>query len=608
MQHFLQISLFLLLSIQAFAFKVEPPYWWADMEQRELQIMVYAPNIAANTVSIDATDIKFMGAYKTENPNYLFISLNIYNAKAQIFNLLLTQNGKTEKIAYELKAREESSRNRHGFSARDALYLITPDRFANGTTSNDNINGYADKVNRKDDYGRHGGDIEGITKKLDYIADMGFTAIWLSPVLENNMPKASYHGYAITDFYKVDPRFGTNEEYKQLVSESSKRGIKVIMDQILNHCGSEHWWMNDLPSADWITGTQDKHSITNHKHSITLDPYASQADKMQFKNGWFVDEMPDLNLGNFQTLKYLVQNSIWWIEYSGISGIRMDTYPYSYTEGLDYWSCAIMAEYPNFSIVGEEWTTNPVLSSYWQQNSKIGNHHSCLPSVMDFPLQNALTKSLVEKATWEGKMMPIYEMLANDILYHKPENLVIFGDNHDMDRFYTQVGKDLKTFKMGMAMLYTMRGIPQIYYGTEVLFANEKSGDHGEIRQEMCGGWADHTCNAFANKNLTAEQQEAKNYLKALGEFRKSCEAIHLGKMLHFAPQKNVYTYFRYSEKEVVMVIVNNNDLPTTQDLSRYNEVIGDKKMIRKFDEADYIKKPKEVSIGAKLVEIYILR
>jgi glycosidase len=590
------------------SYKIEPPFWWADMDEPEFQLMVYAPNVAAKDVKINAADIQLLGAYKTDNPNYVFINMNISKAKAQKFEIELILNGKVDKIAYELKQRAENSRNRKGFNSRDALYLITPDRFANGNEKNDNIKGYPDKLDRTNDYGRHGGDIAGIVSHLDYISNMGFTAVWLSPVLENNMPKASYHGYAITDFYKVDPRFGTNEEYKAMVSAANAKGIKVIMDQILNHCGSHHWWMNDLPSKDWITGTLDSLTITNHRHSITLDPYASKTDTKRFKEGWFVDEMPDLNLANYQTFKYLVQNSIWWIEYSGIAGIRMDTYPYSDTEGLDHWSCAIMAEYPNFNIVGEEWTTNPVLASYWQQNSKIGNHHSCLPSVMDFPLQNALANSLTQEGGWDSKMMPLYEMLANDVLYANTNNVVIFGDNHDMDRFYTQVGKDLSKFKMGLAILYTMRGTPQIYYGTEALFANKKRGDHGQIRKEMDGGWSDHRVNIFTQKNLTTDQLEAQRYMKALGQFRKTNTTLHTGKLLHFTPADNVYTYFRYTETEVVMVIINRNATGVKVNLAKYDEVIQNKGSMKRFDEESYNKKPSLVEIRENGVEIFVLR
>lgn len=576
------------------------------MDEPELQIMLHQPNIGTAKVTLKkAENIAVMGFYTTYNPNYGFLSLNISEAPPQDFVIHCEIDGKTTKIPYSLKKRKENSQNVKGFEASDIIYLITPDRFANGDTKNDNVKGYPDKVDRSQDYGRHGGDIAGIKAKLPYIKKLGFTAIWLSPVLENNMPKYSYHGYAVTDFYKVDPRFGSNEEYQKLVTEANKLGIKVIMDQIVNHIGSSHWWMDDMPDSTWLNNPTSK-ARTNHQHSISTDPYASKADKKAMKDGWFVESMPDLNQTNYYVAKYLVQNSIWWTEYSGIAGIRMDTYPYADEEFLDWWSCHVMNEYPNYTIVGEEWTTNPVTTSYWQQGSKLTNHHSCLPSVMDFPLQSVLSSSL--NRTDEHSLDPIHQMLGNDRLYGNPNKLVIFGDNHDMDRLYTQVNKDVDTYKMALAILYTMRGIPQIYYGTETLLANEKRGDHGEIRAEMQGGWSDHKVSAFSRTGLSADQMEVDAYMLDLANFRTKNEAIAKGDYLHFVPENNVYVYFRQYNGEAVMVVVNNNDEETHLPLDRFAEVLDKYSSFGGWKFDGWGKAPTAMFIPAKSVGLYRLK
>ncbi len=584
---------------------VEPPYWWAGMDEPELQIMLHQPNIGTAKVTLkNAESIKIMGYYSADNPNYGFLSLNISEAPPQDFIIHCELNGKTTKISYSLKKRKENSHNIKGFDPSDIIYLITPDRFANGNTKNDNVKGYLDSVDRSQDYGRHGGDIAGIKAQLHYIKNLGFTAIWLSPVLENNMPKYSYHGYAVTDFYKVDPRFGSNEEYQELVAEANKLGIKVIMDQIVNHIGSSHWWMDDMPAKDWLNSPKGN-KYTNHQHSVSTDPYASKADKKAMKDGWFVEHMPDLNQTNGYVAKYLVQNSIWWTEYSGIAGIRMDTYPYADQEFLDWWSCNVMNEYPNYTIVGEEWTTNPITTSYWQKGSKLGNYHSCLPSVMDFPLQSVLSSSL--NRSDKHSLDPIHQMLGNDILYGNSMNLVIFGDNHDMDRLYTQVNKDLATYKMALAILYTMRGIPQIYYGSEVLLANEKRGDHGEIRAEMPGGWADHDTSAFAGQNLSIEQTELMHYISELAKFRSENKAITKGDFLHFVPENNIYVYVRRYKKKAVMVVVNNNEEDTYLNFKRFQEVSTQFGYLKSQAMTQYLPFPKALTIAGKSVQLFEL-
>jgi glycosidase len=456
------------------------------------------------------------------------------------------------------------------------MYLITPDRFVNGDPNNDSVPSLKESVNRNDITGRHGGDLEGIRRSIDYIDQMGFTAIWLNPVLENNQEKYSYHGYSTTDFYKVDERFGSNEDYRSLTKAARNKNIKMIMDMILNHCGSDHWWMEDLPTTDWIN-FNNTFQVTNHKRTTVQDQYASSYDKKYFADGWFVKTMPDLNQRNPLFATYLIQNTLWWIEYSGLAGIRMDTYPYPDKDFMTHWTKRVMEEYPNFNIVGEEWSTNPAIVSFWQAGKENHNKYiSYLPSVMDFPIQHALVNALKEEESWSDGWQKLYEMLALDFLYPDPDNLVVFTDNHDMSRFFTQIDEDISLFKLGMAYLLTIRGIPQIYYGTEILMNNASSPDHGVIRSDFPGGWEEDTINVFNNAGLNTEQVEAQNFLRKLLHWRKTASAIHNGKLMHFAPYKGVYVLFRYSAMDKVMIVLNKNREAVELDLDRYAEILDD--------------------------------
>ncbi len=562
--------------------RLEPPFWWAGMKNTELQIMVYGKDISRLEPKIDHQGVKIENVVRVDSPNYLFVNLNISEAGPGSFNIELKKKKKTEAVyQYKLLGREKNSSARQGFNNSDVIYLITPDRFANGNRDNDNVEGYADKLNRTDPDGRHGGDIQGVIDHLDYISGMGFTALWLNPVLENNMKRTSYHGYATTDYYKVDPRFGTNEDYKKLSEEARKKGIKLIMDMIMNHCGSEHWWMNDLPSKDWINN--DARFIqTNHQRPTVQDPYGSQYDKKRFADGWFVEVMPDMNQRNPLLAKYLIQNSIWWIEYAGLSGIREDTYSYSDKDFMRDWSCAIMNEYPNFNIVGEEWSENPALVSYWQKGKyNPDGYTSCLPSLMDFPLQAALIRGLNEKKEVNGGLVNLYETLANDFQYPDPSNLVIFPDNHDMNRFYTQVNENFRLFKMGIAYILTMRGIPQIFYGTEILMTNPGGKHDGVIRSDFSGGWPEDSVNVFENRGLTGKQSEAKEYVKKLVNWRKEKSSLHNGKLIHYIPENGVYVYFRYNDDEKVMVAINKNRKQIKPDIDRFSEMLTGDETVR---------------------------
>jgi glycosidase len=554
--------------------RVEPMFWWAGMKSTELQLMVYGEKISAADVSLKYQGVELVAVTKVQSPNYLFIDLKLAdNVQPGKFDIQFTAGKKViATYNYELKVREKGSATRTGFDGSDVIYLVTPDRFVNGNPNNDQVEGMREKPDRKNKDGRHGGDIRGIINSLDYLQKMGFTAVWLNPVLENNMTDFSYHGYSTTDFYKVDPRYGSNEEYRQLNDELDKRGMKLIMDMIFNHCGSEHWWMDDLPMADWINNFPE-YKITTHRRTVNQDPHASEADRKAMVDGWFVPTMPDLNQRNPYMEKYLIQNSIWWIEYVGLEGIRQDTWPYPDKDMMATWTKQVLAEYPGFNIVGEEWTNNPAIVSYWQKGKNNADGYECyLPSLMDFPLQNAVSEGLRKQESWAGGLLQIYESLANDFLYPDPYNLVIFPDNHDMSRFYVQVGEDAALLKMGLAFFLTTRGIPQIYYGTEVLMRHE-GDEHGNIRADFPGGWQGDKVNALTGEGLSKEQKEMQDYISKIQNWRKSKPVIHSGKLMHFVPEDGIYTYFRYNNDEAVMVILNKNETDKTVDAKRFSEM-----------------------------------
>jgi glycosidase len=554
--------------------RVEPPFWWQGFEHTALQLLVHGHGISEFDALIDHPSIAVSRVERVASSNYLFIYINIdADAEPGSFDIVFESDNLRFTHAYELREKKVDPAHARGFSPADTIYLITPDRFANGDTSNDTVPGLGDPVNRDDDFGRHGGDIAGVKASLDYLVDLGFTAIWLNPVLENAMPKASYHGYATTDFYKVDQRFGSNEEYRELAEEARAKGLGLIMDMIINHSGSEHWWMDDLPTADWLN-LPEKRTRTSHARTTNQDPYASTYDKATHTDGWFVPTMPDLNQRNPLLADYLTQNAIWWIEYLGLTGIRMDTHPYPDKHYMSEWSRRIMQEYPNFNLTGEEWSKNPAIVSYWQRGKK--NHDgyvSSMPSMLDFPIQIALHEVLTaEEPRWGSVWTPVYEMLGNDFLYPDPGNLVIFPDNHDMSRIYTQVDEDYDLYKMAIVYYLTMRGIPAIYYGTEVLMSHPGTGSHGAIRAEFPGGWADHKKNAFTGEGLSDQELEAQSFMRRLLNWRKDKNVIHSGHLMQFTPIKNVYAYFRYDNQEMIMVIMNRGEDSATLDLERFDE------------------------------------
>lgn len=557
--------------------RVEPMNWWIGMKNTELQILVYGEAIATAEPTLKYDGVTIKEIKKVENPNYIFIYIDIAKTtKPGKFPIEFKQGKKTvASYEYELKARNSKSDIHQGFDASDVIYLLMPDRFANGDTSNDSHKETLEKADRTNPNGRHGGDLQGVINNLDYISNTGFTAIWLNPFLENNQPAFSYHGYAITDFYKVDPRHGTNELFVKLVDQAHTKGLKIIMDMIFNHCGTEHWFHKDLPSQDWVN-QHAEFTRSNFRAPAVVDPYASEYDKQKMVTGWFDTTMPDLNQKNQLLATYLIQNSIWWIEFSGIDGIRVDTQPYPFKEFMANWSKAIMTEYPSFNIVGEAWLNKIPITAYFQKDANNADgYNSHMPAVTDFPMYNALSAAFNENEGWTEGLARLYYILAQDFEYANPNNLVIFPDNHDLNRYYENMERDIRKYKMGLAYILTTRGIPQIYYGTEILMDGKEHEGHGFIRKDFPGGWEGDAKSAFTKEGRTDEQNDAYNYVSNILNWRKNNEVILHGKVLHFLPEDGVYVLFRYTESKAVMLILNNNnDKEKEIDTLRFNEIL----------------------------------
>jgi len=557
--------------------RVEPPCWWTGFKSPDLQLMVYGKEIASATVSVDYPGFTIKRIHKVKNPNYLFLDVVISpGARQGIAPILFKLKDKiVGKYLYELKSRKKGSAARKGFSSSDVIYLLTPDRFANGDTTNDRITGMTEPADRRLQDGRHGGDIKGIMDHLSYFKELGVTALWINPLLENNQPTYSYHGYSTTDNYRIDPRFGTNADYLKLTEALHQQGIKVIMDMIFNHCGSEHWWMKDLPSDDWLNQWPE-FTWTNYRAGTASDPYSSQYDSALFVSGWFDRTMPDLNQNNPYLKNYLVQNSIWWIEYAGLDGIRQDTHPYPFKEFMAEWGRRLATEYPNFNVVGECWMNYPASVAYWQKDAlNKDRYNSWLPSVFDFPLYDALGKAFNEKEDWNTGILRLYEILAQDMSYPNPNNIVTFADNHDVNRFANTQNDDIRKQKMALSFILTTRGIPQIFYGTEIMMTTTGTDKgHGIIRQDFPGGWIRDEKNAFTAEGRTGVQNEIFNFTKTILNWRKTAEVIHTGKLRHFIPKDGIYTYFRYDRNNAVMVVLNNNDAPANLETTRYREFL----------------------------------
>ena len=581
---------------------IEPENWYVGMKNSSLQLMVYGKNIRDSRVSVDYPGVKIDSLVRLDSPNYLFVYLNLSGAKPG--NMVLNIDGK--KVNYPLKARTTSGDKRIGFDNSDVLYMLMPDRFASGrniTKPMKGLNPYV--VDRSKPSLRHGGDLEGVRQHLDYFNQLGVTALWFTPVLENNSPdmnsQSTYHGYATTNYYRVDPRFGTNEDYARLVAEAHAKGLKVVMDMIFNHCGYDHPWVKDMPSKDWFNTPEwmkkgDSYYLqTSYKLTPVLDPYASKVDKRETVDGWFVRSMPDLNQKNPHVMTYLIQNSEWWIETVGIDGIRMDTYPYADRKAMSQWMKILNEEYPNFNTVGETWVTEPAYTAAWQKDSKLSKVNSYLKTVMDFSFYDKINLAKHEEtdAWWKG-LNRIYNSLCYDYLYENPSSVMAFIENHDTDRFLEN-GKDTLALKQALALLLTINRIPQLYYGTEVLMNGTKEVTDGNVRCDFPGGFAGDKHNAFTAEGRTKAENAMFNWLSKLLKWRRNNMVITKGKQIQFIPYKGVYVIARQWNDQTILTILNGTSQPVTLPLDRYAEVIGN------HQEAKDVISGRKVKLGSEL-------
>ena len=588
--------------------RVEPLSWWTGMKT-DLQLMVQGPDIASYDVSIPGGGLKVTQIHKADSPNYLFVDVEVSaQAPADTYYLVFSKEGESFKYPYIIREREKGSAGRGSFTVADMIYLIMPDRFASAFGDNDEawqggeyFDGSArpwavpatpDKVDRRDPVARHGGDIQGIMDHLDYIADLGATAIWCTPLLLDNQPRESYHGYACSDYYHIDPRFGDNEHYKAFVAKAHEKGLKVIMDIVTNHCGTAHWWMEEPPFKDWYH-VNEPYMQMNALFSVYMDPHASQRDRERQESGWFVPSMPDMNLDNPFVLKYFQQWAVWWIEYAGLDGLRVDTYPYNEPEPMSAWCQAVTDEYPNMNIVGECWDMNIPQVAYWQKDNPNKNgFNSNLPSIMDFPLQQALLRALNEEQVfWDEGMTRIYSVLAQDFAYQDLTHMMTFFANHDHARTGDVLQNDPARMKLALTLLATLRGIPQLYYGDEMMFLERKDCQphDGAKRIDFPGGWEGDGCNLFTAQGRASAPEmysaaaELHDYTRTLFRWRKGCKAVQEGKTLHFLSRRNegarnitdnTYSFFRYTDTDAVFVYINNTSEPRTLDWNHYREFV----------------------------------
>ena len=608
--------------------RIEPTDWYVGMKDASLQLMVYGEGIKTADVTTDYPGAHIDSLVRLDSPNYLLVYMNLKDAQPGTMTLLFQQGKQKKKVNYTLKAREKKGYEREGFSNADVLYMLMPDRFASGRTDNDQVKGMrAYKNDRSQPSLRHGGDLEGIRQHLDYFKELGVTALWFTPVLENDSPdhgtQSTYHGYATTNYYRVDPRFGSNEEYRQLCDEAHGKGLKIVMDMIFNHSGFEHPWVADMPTKDWFNTPEwllpenqaksvalktmdgdakvnDKYLQTSYKLTPVVDPYASKIDMHETVDGWFVPTMPDLNQRNPHVIKYLIQNSIWWIETVGIDGIRMDTYPYADAKAMAHWMKVIGEEYPNFNTVGETWVTEPAYTAAWQKDSKIAKENSYLPTVMDFAFYDRINQAKNEEtdAWWNG-FNRIYNNFVYDYLYQKPSNVMAFLENHDTDRFLGE-GKDTVALKQALALLLTVNRTPQLYYGTEVLMNGTKSVTDGNVRKDFPGGFPGDTKNCFTREGRTQAENAMFDWLSRLLHWRQGNDVIIKGKQTQFIPYKRIYVIARQYNGKTVLTILNGNRKQADMQLDRYAEVIGNATAAKDVITGRTIKLDKKLSLKSR--------
>ena len=570
--------------------RVEPTDWYVGMKDPSLQLMVYGEGIREAQVSTDYPGVRVDSLVRLDSPNYLLVYLDLSGAQPGEMKLRFTMGKSKKEVSYRLKARAMAGEERKGFSNADVLYMLMPDRFAQGKDHKAQVKGMNPYVeDRSKPSLRHGGDLQGIRDHLDYFTQLGVTALWLTPVLENNSPdgkdgSSTYHGYATTNYYRVDPRFGTNEDYRELIADAHAKGLKVVMDMIFNHCGFEHPWVKDLPSRDWLnvpewlSGKEEdkaKYLQTSYKLTPVLDPYAAEVDKRETVDGWFVPSMPDLNQRNPHVIKYLIQNSVWWIETVGIDGIRMDTYPYADREAMALWMKTLEREYPNFNTVGETWVTEPAYTAAWQKDSKLSSINSYLKTVMDFAFYDRVNMAAREETDdwWQG-MNRVYNTLCYDYLYANPSSVLAFIENHDTDRFLKN-GTDTLALKQALALLLTINRTPQLYYGTEILMNGTKEVTDGNVRKDFPGGFPGDKANCFTAEGRTRAQNDMFNWLSRLLHWRQGNEAIINGKQVQFTPRKGVYVIARQAKGQNVLTVVNGTSEPAQMEVKRYAEIIG---------------------------------
>ena len=554
--------------------RIEPMFWWAGMKNPKLQLIVHGNKIAERSVTLNYPSVKLVKVNKVENPNYLFLDLVILpSAKPGSFNITFSKAGsKPLQYQYQLKQRDLSANRAQGVTSKDLIYLIMPDRFSNGDPSNDTKAGMLETaVNRDSIYYRHGGDIRGVMNHLDYLKDLGITTIWLTPEIENDEPHASYHGYAVTDHYKVDPRFGTNELYKAFVEKCHSMGLKVIKDLVHNHVGTEHWFIKDMPMKSWVH-QWPKYTQSNFRDAAVMDPHVSPIDKKIMLDGWFDHRMADLNQNNPYVQNFLTQNHIWWVEYAGVDGFRLDTYPYNDPAYMADWAKKVKAEFPHLSIYGETLVWSVANQAFFTQGNTVNRGFDTqLPGVTDSQMKDAIAEALNGNDGWTDGVHRLYSVLAQDFMYQDPTRNVVFLDNHDMSRFYSVVGEDFNKYKAGMAILLTTRGIPQMYYGDEILMKNYSNPD-GLVRLDFPGGWPGDKDNKFAAAGRTPLENEAFNYVKALANYRKNTPALQTGKLMQYIPEDGIYVYFRYDAQKTVMVVYNSNEEDKTLEKDRFSE------------------------------------
>ncbi|PTR01482.1 glycosidase [Mucilaginibacter yixingensis] len=553
--------------------RIEPMFWWAGMKNPKLQLIVHGKGIAQSSVVLAYPGVKLAAVHKVDNPNYLFLDLLISpSAKAGAFTINFKKASGNLSYRYELKQRDRSPNRAQGVTSKDLIYLLMPDRFSNGDPSNDVVASMRETtLNRDSMYYRHGGDLQGIINHLDYLKDLGATAIWLTPEIENDEPHASYHGYAVTDHYKVDPRYGTNALYKELVDKAHAMGLKIVKDLVHNHVGTEHWFIKDMPMKSWVH-QWPQYTQSNFRDAAVMDPHASAADRKVMQDGWFDHSMADLNESNPYVQNYLTQNHIWWVEYAGVDGFRLDTYPYNDPAYMADWARKVKAEFPRLSIFGETLVWSVANQAYFTQSNTVNRGFDTqLPGVTDSQIKDAIAEALNGKEGWTDGVNRLYSVLAQDFLYQDATRNTVFLDNHDMSRFLSIVGDDFTKFKSGMAMLLTMRGVPQLYYGDEILMKNLSDPD-GKVRLDFPGGWPGDKADKFTAQGRTEKENEAFNYIRTLANYRKTSTALQTGKLMQFIPQNGVYAYFRYDAQQTIMVIYNSTDKETTANTSRYSE------------------------------------